>query len=633
MKNNILASAISTILITSALTACGGGGSTDAAGISGTAVTSSGSISEFGSVFVNGVRYETTSAKLISVDDDNNVLLTNPTNAELQARIGLGQVVTVRGTRTDDSNGIATTISFDNELAGEVSSVSVDDASFVILGQTISITPETIIDDSLIEAVRGTEIPNDLKFGDLLISDTLDLLLPTGTVIVVSGFPSQNGFEAARIEGGAQVGGGTPGFEAEVKGTVRNLTPTQFELNGLTVLYDNSVLDSEDFSNTSLEDGMFVEVHGSANSATQITAARIEREDNLLDDDFSEGELELEGVVQKIMPDSTGTGGIITINGIDIRVDDVSQFSEGLRIEIKGRLQSDGSFSITRIKDEQEDNVRIEDIAVSEDGTSFTTRLGLVITPTNRSRLEDDTIEDDDNLSIASFLTNVNGERVEARGFPLNADIAWTRIEISKDDDTDCRLRGPVDTSSITGDASSFTFSIEGVTINVSNISSNNFKDSNNLSIGKATFFNELDEGDIVQANSDKAGTGCNTGELTAREVEFEPEDSVLLSTSDDSSNNSSNDGSNNSNDNELVGSVSNITATSFDLAGETITVNAATIIDDSIIEDARGVEVNNEESFGDLSETLAQLLSDGMGLEVVVDRSNGIVAVSIEDL
>ncbi len=630
MKNSKLAAAISTILITSGLTACGGG-TTDVAGSSGTVVTSSGSITEFGSVIVNGVRYETTSAKLISADDDNSVVLTNPSNAELQAKIGLGQVVTVRGTRSDDSNGIATTISFDNELAGEVTSVSVDDASFVILGQTISITPDTIIDDSLIEALRGTEIPNDLKFGDLLMTDTLDLLLPTGTIIVVSGFPSQNGFEATRIEDGTQVGGGTAAFEAEVKGTVKNLTATQFELNGLTVLYDNSVLDNEDFSSTNLEDGMFVEVHGSADSDTQITATRIEREDNLLENDFSEGELELEGVVQKITPDSTGTSGIITINGFDIRVDDVGQFSEGLRIEIKGRLQSDGSFSITRIQDEQEDNVRIEDIAVSADGTSFTTRLGLVITPTNRSRLEDDTIEDDDNLSIADFLANVNDERVEARGFSLNADTAWTRLEISKDDDTDCRLRGSVEIGSI--DNTNFTFSIEGVTIDVSNVSANNFKDGNDLSIGKAAFFNELNEGDIVQANSDRAGAGCNTGELTAREVEFEPEDSVLLSTSDDRSDDDSNDSSDDSNDNELVGSVSNITTTSFDLAGETITVNAATIIDDSIIEEARGVEVNNEAAFGDLSETLAQLLSDGMGLEIIVDRTNGIVAVSIEDL
>ncbi len=627
MKINELASAVSTILLASALTACGGG-SDDSVDLSAREVTSSGSITQFGSIYVNGVRYETTSAKLISSDDNNKVLLTNPTNAQLQAMIGLGQIVTVKGTRSDDSNGVATSISFDNELAGEVSSVSVSDSSFVILGQTVSLTPDTIIDDSLIEALRGTEVPDDMRFGDLLVSDTLDLLLPVGTLLSVSGFPSQNGFEATRIEDGRHVAGGGTSFEAEVKGTVRNLTSSSFELNALTVLYDSSALDSEDFSDSGLEEGMFVEVHGTADSDTQITASRIEREDELLDDDFN-GELELEGIVQKITPDTSGTGGIIIINGIDIRVNDISPFSEGLLIEIKGQLQNDGSLSISRIKDEQENTLRIEDIAVSTDGTKFTTRLGLDITPTERSRLEDDTIYDDDNLSITDFLNNVSDRRIEARGFPVNGDIVWSRIEIEKGSDTDCRLRGAVETGSISGDANSFSFRIEGITINVSNVISNNFKSGSNLSMTKAEFFAQLDEGDIVQAQSDKSGTGCNSGELTAREVELEPDDSVLLSTSDDNSNDTPDD----SGHNQLIGSVSNISASSFDLAGETITVTDATIIDDSIIEDARGVEVNQDAALGDISETLEQLLSEGMGLEVIVDRSNGVVAVSIEDI
>lgn len=633
MKINELASTISTILLASTLTACGSS-SEQVTGITGTAVTSSGSITEFGSIYVNGVHYQTTSAKLISTDD-NKTLLTNPTNAELQARIGLGQIVTVKGTLSDDSNGIANTISFDNELAGAVTSVSVNEASFVILGQTISITPDTIIDDTLIEALRGSEIPDDIKFSDLLNSDTLDLLLPTGTLVVVSGFPSQNGFEATRIEDATHLSGGTLNFESEVKGTVKNLTANQFELNALTILYDSSALDIDDFRNSNLEEGMFVEVHGSASSPTLMTASRIEREDRLLDDDFNEGELELEGVVQKITADNTGAGGIVTINGFDIHVDNIAQFVEGLRIEIKGQLLSDGSVSIHRIKDEQEDSVRIEDIAISADSTGFTTRLGLVISPTDRSRLEDDSSNSGDAPSIADFLSKVTDNRIEARGFSLNSNNVWTRIEIEKDSEMDCRLRGMVEPGSINGDASSFTFSIEGVTINVSNVSSNNFKDGNDLSIDKATFFAQLDEGDIVQAQSDKAGTGCSQGELAAREVELEPDHSVMLSTSDASSDNSANNPASNAGNNlfQLIGSVSNINANSFDLAGETITVVDETIIDDSIIEDARGFEVDSEAAFGDIPETLDQLLTVGMGLEVMVNRSSGVVAISIEDL
>lgn len=341
MFRNKLITALAAIFIASTFTACGGGGGGDSGGgstgVTKTAVTSSGTITAFGSVIVNGVRYETENARIISADD-GSVILENPTNAQLQATIGLGQVITVRGSRSSSSSGVADSIRFDDELVGAISSVSAADGSFVVLGQTVSVTPETIIDDSIIEAARGSEIPNDLPFGGL--PETLDQLLTVGMVVEVSGFPSQNGLEATRIEdvnnrpGGA--GGGN--LEAEVKGFVENLVSGQFEINGLTVIYDASDLDSEDFGNRPLANGQFVEVHGVALSATMIEATRIELEDDLLDDDFDVGEIEIEGVIQEVRPDAQGSGGVIVINGLEIRVDDVSQFSAGMRVEIEGIL-------------------------------------------------------------------------------------------------------------------------------------------------------------------------------------------------------------------------------------------------------------------------------------------------------
>ena len=613
------------ILIFSTLTACssgGGDGDSTAGGV--TDVTSSGVITGFGSVFVNGVRYETKNARIISMDDDS-VILENPTNAQLQAVLGVGQVITVRGTRTDDSNGVASSIRFDDELVGEITSVSAADGSFVVLGQTVSVTPDTIIDDSIIEAARGgAEIPDDLRFGDVT-PETLDQLLSanTGMFVSVSGFPSQNGLEATRIEDVSnQVGVGGGQLEAEVKGFVANLdtVPGQFEINGLTVAYDASDLDSEDFSNQSLADGQFVEVHGTALSATMIDASRIELEDDFVDDDFNSGEIEIEGVIKEVRPDAQGTGGVIVINGLEVRVNDVTSFSESLRVEIKGTLQSDGSIVITRLQDESEDTVRTEDRAVSHDATSFTTRLGLVVAPSDRSRLEDDTINNDDNLSIDAFLANVDGKRIEARGFPLENGIAWTRLEIEDKNDQDCRLRGPV--ASISGTDS---FTIEGVTIDVSQTSDNNFEGPDGLSIGRTAFFDQLNTGDVVQATSDVNATnnGCENGKLTAREVEFEPENDVLVSGG----------GGNGVNDNQFIGTVSAVTSDTLTVSGQAITVNNSTLIDDSIIEAARGVEIANDQLFGSLPETLQELLPVGLLVEVGVDRSNGVVAIYIEDI
>ena len=614
MFSNKLIQASVAITIFSALTACNSGGGDTAGGALD--VTSSGTITGFGSVFVNGVRYETENARIISADDDS-VILENPTNAQLQAVLGVGQIITVRGSRTDDSNGVANTIRFDDELVGEITTVSTADGTFTVLGQTVSVTPDTIIDDSIIEAARGgAEIPDDLRFGDL--PETLDQLLSanTGMFVSVSGFPSQNGLEATRVEDVSNlVGAGGGQLEAEVKGFVAKLdeNPGEFEINGLTVSYDAGDLDAEDFGNLSLVNGQFVEVHGTATSATTIDASRIELEDDFVDDDFNSGEIEIEGVIQKVAP------GVIVINGIEIRVNDVTPFSEGLRVEIKGTLQSDGSIVITRLHDESEDTVRTEDIAVSADATSFTTRLGLVITPSDRSRLEDDTINDDDNLSIDAFLNNIvpNSSRIEARGFPLNGDTAWTRLEIEDSNDQDCRLRGPV--ASINGTSS---FSIEGVNIDVSQVSDNNFEGPDGQYIGRAEFFNQLNAGDIVQATSDQAGSGCSDGNLVAREVEFEPENDVFVG-----------GGNGGVNDNQINGTVSAVTADTLTVSGQTITVNNSTLIDDSIIEAARGVEIANDQTLGSLPESLQELLPVGLLVEVGVDRSSGVVAIYIEDM
>ena len=273
---------------------------------------------------------------------------------------------------------------------------------------------------------------------------------------------------------------------------------------------------------------------------------------------------------------------------------------------------------ITRLHDESEDTVRTEDIAVSANGTSFITRLGLTITPSDRSRLEDDTINDDDNLSISAFLGNVNGKRIEARGFPLNGDTAWTRLEIEDNNDQDCRLRGPA--ANITGDAADFNFTIDGVVIDVSQVSDNNFEATGVF--GRTAFFNQLSTGAIVQATSDNSGSGCVNGTLTAREVEFEPENDVFVS-----------GGGNGVNDNQINGTVSAVTASTLVVAGQTITVSANTLIDDSIIEAVRGAELPNDLPFGSLPESLQELLPIGSNVEVGVDRSNGLVAIYIEDI
>jgi hypothetical protein len=618
-KNSTITQGIKGLFATglvATLVACGGGGggSSDTATTSSD-VTSSGTITGFGSVIVNKVRYATTSARVVR--DDGTLIDDSPSDDDLKAILGEGNIVKVRGTRTDDSNGIANTITVDDETVGDIEIGSIDDTNFtfVVNGQTIFVSPDTIIDDSII----GNSATADAAFGTL--NTTLDLLL-TGVVRVeVAGFPVQGGIQATRIEdfnGSTTAGTGELGSNVdEIKGFVSNLGADSFQINDTIVSFGAGTIFDDDFT---LAADQLVEVHGSTTGPTTFDAIRIELEDDLFDDDFS-GEFEVEGVIQSIVPDGTG-GGDVTINGTTVTVADISALSEGLRIEIKGVLQSNGNIVITRVQDEAEDNIRTEDLVISADASSFQTRLGLNIEPSDRTRLEDDTIDNDDNLSLADFLANVNGQRVEARGFPLSGTTAWTRAEIEDSKDLDCSLRGPA--ADITGSVSDFTFKIEGVTIDVSQVSDNNFEGANDQPIGRQNFFDQLTAGIIVEATSDANGIGCVDGTLTAREVEFEPENTVLF---DDS-------GTTTGLDNEVFGAVTNITNASFVLGGETISVTDDTLIDDSIVEDARNEELNTGDlPLGGLPETLPDLLNDGSLYVVVVDRSSGSpVALQIED-
>ncbi|MDH3410661.1 MAG: hypothetical protein OEN51_14990, partial [Gammaproteobacteria bacterium] len=93
----------------------------------------------------------------------------------------------------------------------------------------------------------------------------------------------------------------------------------------------------------------------------------------------------------------------------------------------------------------------------------------------------------------------------------------------AENNDFECELRGPV--VSIAGDASGFSFVIQGVSIETGRVQENNFEGANDQPIGKAEFFRLLRVGSIVEAESFEGDEFCMTGMLDAREVELEPAD------------------------------------------------------------------------------------------------------------
>src|SRR5471030_772584 len=177
----------------------GGGGAT---GTGGPAYSAFGRLSDFGSIFVNGIEFFTDQASITL----NGV----PNRPESDLRIGM--VLSVSGSiDANGKTGNAATVDYHADALGtiDVAPVQGDSGgSFGILGQTIATDARTVF-----AGVIGLA---DLHVGDY---------------VEVSGYPSSAGVLASRVERKT----GVP--TVQVQGAIANVTSTTFTVGDLTVHY------------------------------------------------------------------------------------------------------------------------------------------------------------------------------------------------------------------------------------------------------------------------------------------------------------------------------------------------------------------------------------------------------------
>lgn len=650
-------------LLAASLTACGGGGGGGGGGgDAGTGstpppstpppstpppsgITASGVITGFSSVFVNGERYEVASDTVVSIEDEQDV-------SGDDSILRVGMKVRVEATE-DDNVRTASRIEYDDDLKGPARNVTpnaTDPATgtLTVLRQTVIVDANTVFDDDVGD-----------NNGDGSI-DIRDLTLASGEVVVeVSGLPVEDGFLATRID--RDNAAGVPGVdddEYEVKGFVDSVAAdgSSFTINGATFLVvegaGGTIFDDGLSANEALV-GVYVEVEADEDTNGDLLAVHVEREDQIgdtnsngdIDDNDREGQFEIKSILTSV--DTTTDPHTVVIGGTTLRVADASSLEglEGKLIELEGSFDENGVLLIEEVHPEVENSIHTEDRIASIDSAAatFTTRLGLTITPDGASRVDDDLEEGGDHLTPQQFIDRLQPDNfIEARGFPQSdGTVSWTRVEREDEDEDDqeCELRGPVEAIDGTS-ASDFSFTILSVTIDVSQITSDNdFEGVNGLSIGRQAFFDQLSVGDIIEAESDEDGLGCEDGRLTAQEVGFELEDGVVGSTpspADGGSTSGGDDGGNpgGTGAREITGTPGNVGASSFELGGTVITVTGSTLIDDSIIERALGREFNGDDQrFDQLPAglTLTDLLTGDFEIAARVSADN--VALEVEDL
>ena len=97
-----------------------------------------GPITNFGSIIVNGVKYET-----------DSTVFTNDDEPGSESDLAVGDMVVVVGTIDDNgTTGTADQVFFDDAVTGPVQSIDPTGSSLVVLGQTVFVTADTSFDDS-----------------------------------------------------------------------------------------------------------------------------------------------------------------------------------------------------------------------------------------------------------------------------------------------------------------------------------------------------------------------------------------------------------------------------------------------------------------------------------------------------
>ncbi len=441
--------------------ACGGGsgggsGEFTGGGIGGTGI---GTITQFGSIFVNGVEYGTAGAS-ISVDDNSSA-------SEDDLEVGMKVVVQF------DSGTTADSVVYEPEVKGPVSNVDVAGNMVIVMGQTVLVDSTTIF-------------KNATGLSDILVNDDVE----------ASGFFDAGGnLQATYLERKT-----LPLLEFEVKGVVDNLNSSAktFTIAGITVNYSGVT------TPPAFDDGSFVEAEGDSFVGNTLFADRLELEDRDLPDDE---EVELEGLVTDTSPDI----GDFEVSGFPVELTAQTSFENGTASDIvlNARVEVEGEVSGGVLVADEVEFRFLEESQFAFEGpvtlvdagngtvAVFSTVWGAEVQITASTTLKDsrsglipftlDDLEVTDFVEIGGFVDN-------------NGDLIATKLERESDPGFgEELLKGPV-----TGKTNANTYGIVGIQANVNGA---DFEDENGNSMTASQFFAAVDVGDIVELEGEFVNT------------------------------------------------------------------------------------------------------------------------------
>lgn len=421
MNINKLTILTAALLSASLAVSCGGGSS--GSGATDTTASSSrvGTVTGFGSVFINGIEYETDGAS-ITVDGQS------VSESELE----VGMVVHVEGS-DDGSSGHATSISNDDELEGLVISNNVDatsqTGSMNIMGQSVNISATTIFESK----VTGVSQPSDVVVGN---------------IVEVNGYSDGSGnifatrLEVKSADLATYLVSHPEGIEVKgIVGTIDSMAMT-FPLGGITVNYAAADIDVSG----GLQEGQYVEVKSTAglNGSGELVASKIELEGNGEMGHHGEDndEFEIKGTITADYADGMfmidGTTVIVTAD-TELENLTTAQLVVGTLVEVEGHFNADGNLVAEEIEreDDASDEAHgvIQSIVVSGTNAGTITLMdGTVIIVTAETLMIDE--RDQGMMPVQMFnITHLaTGDYIEVHGYMDGTNLVALKL---KRDDAD----------------------------------------------------------------------------------------------------------------------------------------------------------------------------------------------------
>jgi len=438
------------------LAACGGGGGSVDGGIGGTGGggdggiggtgAAYGSITGFGSVWVNGVRYDTSSASFRR-DDDSNVS---------QSDLRIGMVARVEGSATA---GTASLVSVDSAVKGRVEQVQGD--TYVVMGQTVQTDAGTFFDNGIRPAV--------------------------GDYIEVHGLPQAAGVIAATyIERKSTLA--SPPYIVTGFVTAQDAAASTLTIGALSVAYAGAT--TGDMPAGSWV-GLLVEVKGStcagAPVCATLTASKVEPAGSRIS---ASPKAEIEGFVSALTADGFLLGGQRVVVTANTQFEDgtAADLVVGTKLEVEGPI-SDGVLTAMEIEFKAGARIEADVLQVIGDRVTLVGLPGLSVQVTTQTALKD----------LGSLSALQPGDHVRLRGRPTDDGLVIaTELEL-RSADTDVDVRGSVSS------AADPVLTILGITIDTTGLPDSAFKEED-VVIGRAAFFAALTDGRAAEAKGRLSG-------------------------------------------------------------------------------------------------------------------------------